>query len=196
MVCWVLLAIGLLLFAPISYPITPALWLHLTTALLLVLLIKHFGASIISTIQLNTVETKWFVLTICIAVLYWLVDYWAMKFVFNINHSATITAWNQANSGYLTWSVFISSVLMAPVFEELFFRGLLFCAILRRFNEVSAALISALLFALIHWSWPEFISLFLAGLIYAGLAYKSKSVITPIIAHMVHNLMTYVYYVI
>ncbi len=192
---WVLSAIALLLYLPVSSVLTPALWLHLSATLLLLLLSYRLSGQRKYNLLINPVKLKWLLLSTAVGVAYWLIDHWLIDvWLNNSNNSASIESWQQANARYHWVSVFISSVIMAPVFEELFFRGLIFRALALRFNVVLAALTSAGLFALIHWSWPECISLLLVGLIYAALTHKSNSVLTPIVAHMTHNLITYLYY--
>jgi membrane protease YdiL (CAAX protease family) len=192
---WIFLAVVILPFVQKSSSITPALFLHLSSILLIMFLIIRLGGQISKTLLLNKIKIVWCLVAIVIGLIYWLFDHWLMDGLFKSNSQESIKAWQLANANYHHLSVLISSVIMAPIFEELFFRGLIFNAFLKRFNVIFAAFVAASLFALIHWSWPEFISLFLVGLIYAGLAYKSNSVITPLIAHMIHNLMTYFYFI-
>ncbi len=192
---WTLAFIVLLPYFIGSSTISPALWIHLSATLVMLLLIIRLGGNMTDTLLLYAIKFYWFMLAVLVGVIYWYIDHWLVDQIFNTNNSESIQSWQQANSNYHFFSVFISSVIMAPVFEELFFRGLIFRSLLKQFNCIFATIVSALLFALIHWSWPEFFSLFLVGLIYAVLAYKSNSVMTPLIAHLVHNLMTYFYYI-
>ena len=193
-VLWVVLVAALLLFVPIKTVISPTLLLHLSAVLMLLLMIKRLGGGITETLCLYAINFKWLLTAVLVAVGFWLIDHWLMVDLFKINVLEDIANWQQANASFHYLSVFIGTVLLAPVFEELFFRGLIFRSLMQRYHVISAALVSATLFALLHWSWPEFISLFVVALIYALLAQRSKSTLTPIIAHLVHNLMTYIYY--
>ncbi len=78
----------------------------------------------------------------------------------------------------------IMAILFAPFSEELFFRGLL----VRRFGILPAAV----LFSILHISYGsvgEIIGAFTIGLI-LGLIYKqSKSIVPPIVIHMIYNLL-------
>ncbi len=186
---------GMILYFPNQSRITPALWLHGTSLLLVFLLIKRFGFKLRKTFLLEPPVSIWFLAAIIIGIVYWFVDHWLMDDIFGLNSEAAITSWHNANSRYYPLTVFISSVLVAPLFEEIFFRGLVFKQLSNQLNVLFAALFSALFFAAIHWSWPEFISLFVAALLYAYLLHRSQNLYIPLLAHIVHNLMTYMYFI-
>lgn len=192
---WVLLFIVIMVAFPSNSHSTPTFWLFITSILVLLFSIKRFGGNIKKTLGFNRIHIFWGLFAIGLGVGYWFVDFWFIHQLFNLDPSEAIQSWRQANVTYLPITVLISSVIMAPLFEELFFRGLMFRTMAGRMHWLLAASISAVLFALIHWSWPEFISLFAVGLIYALSTHKSGSVIPAIIAHMVHNLITFGYYV-
>ena len=89
------------------------------------------------------------------------------------------------------------TILLAPVTEEVLFRGLLFSG-LRRKNRLGAYLVSCLSFAFIHvagylgtYSTAQFflaLAQYLpAGLILAWSYEKSQSIAAPIFVHMVIN---------
>ena len=66
----------------------------------------------------------------------------------------------------LTFLMLLYSVLLAPLFEELLFRGLLFNQ-LRRYGRCFAILITALLFGLMHTNVLQLIAAVLLGLLLA-----------------------------
>lgn len=82
-------------------------------------------------------------------------------------------------------------VLIAPVGEELLFRGLLF----KRINDtklgvIGAILIPAVIFAFIHVQYeiPLITFILLDGVFYGLVRYKTGSVILPILLHCFGNL--------
>lgn len=92
--------------------------------------------------------------------------------------------------------VLIFSFTVTPIAEEIFFRGFLLPRI--------GILLSTLLFALAHFSYgsiAEFVGAFTAGLVFALMRRRSKSVIPSIVAHAAFNLINmllvfaYIYYV-
>jgi membrane protease YdiL (CAAX protease family) len=81
-------------------------------------------------------------------------------------------------------------ILLAPVFEELAFRGLLFGVLRRRFTWMPAALISAGIFALAHgYGLIGFMSVFWSGLIWAWIYERTGSLLPGMIAHATNNLL-------
>lgn len=69
-----------------------------------------------------------------------------------------------------TWALLIFSVvIMAPLVEELFFRGLLLRALQQRVGNVAAIVVSAVLFGLVHRQLLPLPGLILFGLVAAGL---------------------------
>ena len=81
-------------------------------------------------------------------------------------------------------------VVIAPVFEELAFRGLLFGVLRRRFQWMPAAAISAGIFALAHgYGLIGFISVFWSGLLWAWIYERTGSLLPGMIAHAVNNLL-------
>jgi len=90
---------------------------------------------------------------------------------------------------------FVAAVLLAPLAEELLFRGLLYRALRRRQSVAVAALVSSLTFAFIHSeivvSQPlALINLTLLGVLWAVLYERTGSLIVPMIAHGVFNLLS------
>jgi membrane protease YdiL (CAAX protease family) len=86
--------------------------------------------------------------------------------------------------------VVTGAVLMAPVVEEVFFRGFLFGGLWTRWGWLPAALVSSLLFSLAHLS-PYVVPPFAAiGFLFAW-SYRKTGAITPsIIAHLMINVVS------
>ena len=81
---------------------------------------------------------------------------------------------------------FIACVL-APVVEELMFRGFLLNALLRYMPIALAAVVSALLFGAAHASWSAFAPLAGAGLVLAAIYYRTGALTASMIAHAGFN---------
>ncbi len=82
----------------------------------------------------------------------------------------------------------ITVVVLAPLWEELFFRGLIFRFLLHRMNFWLAAALSGLLFSLIHMQINGFVGFWVLGIVFA-LAYRITGTIwIPVIIHAIHNL--------
>jgi membrane protease YdiL (CAAX protease family) len=82
---------------------------------------------------------------------------------------------------------FFTMVIVAPVVEEIGFRGLLFGALAPRLGVLGSAVVTALLFGAMHGDWVLFPVL--AGLGFVGaLAYAStRNLFVPIALHALNN---------
>ncbi|MBM7553261.1 CPBP family intramembrane glutamic endopeptidase [Thalassobacillus pellis] len=78
-------------------------------------------------------------------------------------------------------------VLFAPILEEIIFRKIIFGSIYKRTNFIIAVIVSALAFAASHFDFTHMIVYMAMGIVFAYLYVKTKSIITPIIAHMAMN---------
>lgn len=80
--------------------------------------------------------------------------------------------------------------LVAPILEEIIFRKIIFGAFYKRMNFFLAAILSALVFGIIHFDPTHILIYASMGLVFAFLYVKTKSILTPIIVHMGMNSMT------
>ncbi len=97
----------------------------------------------------------------------------------------------EAQSG--TWWQFgviaFCSLVLAPVAEELLFRGVLFQAFSKMLGKYGATAGVSLLFALLHWNMLTFLSLFLMGIILQKAAEETGTLRTAIWIHFLNNLI-------
>jgi len=99
--------------------------------------------------------------------------------------------------GASTVLAFIAAVVLAPIAEELLFRGLLFRALLQRYHVNVAAIVSALVFAVVHIdvavSQPlALVGLTLVGVVLAHAYQRTGSLLVPIAGHAAFNGITLV----
>lgn len=81
----------------------------------------------------------------------------------------------------------IIPALAAPILEEIIFRKIIFGRLYNRTNFFIAALLSALIFALIHGE-PQHILIYGSmGFVFAFVYVKTKRIIVPILVHMSLN---------
>lgn len=81
-------------------------------------------------------------------------------------------------------------IVLAPVVEEVTYRGVAMGAMLTRgFNPVLAAIIASAVFTMLHTQYTPLamLAVFVSGLMLAALRLMSGTVIIPIIAHMAAN---------
>ncbi|WP_408071831.1 lysostaphin resistance A-like protein [Butyrivibrio sp. JL13D10] len=77
--------------------------------------------------------------------------------------------------------------LLPPLFEEMFFRGLLFNKYKNVSTLIKAALLSAFFFGILHLNLNQFCYAFLLGVIFAFVNVASGSIVTSMIMHFLIN---------
>ncbi len=119
-----------------------------------------------------------------------------LSFMFNFAYSTFLALLNLRIQADLTpvfaelsspWWLLAGGVVVAPVVEEIFFRGFVFAGLCRRYEWQKAAVISSALFALIHLQLTAVIPIFILGYIFAYLYYQSNSIWPAILMHVATN---------
>jgi CAAX protease family protein len=90
------------------------------------------------------------------------------------------------------WALSILSVTLAPLMEELFFRGFLYPVLARRLGLPIAVFLTALGFALLHVAqlgraWGPVLLIFLVGIVLTLVRAKTNSVAAGVLIHMAYN---------
>ena len=89
---------------------------------------------------------------------------------------------------FLNFMEFIIAVVMAPIVEEFLFRGVILHRFTIKWDVKSAVLFSSLIFGFLH---SDFIGAFTFAIVMCILYIKTASILVPIMAHMVNNLLAY-----
>jgi len=85
----------------------------------------------------------------------------------------------------------IVAVLIAPFVEEIFFRGLIMQSWALRWGVKKGIVFSSILFSIMHLS-PEFLDMFIGGIILSILFIKYQSLLISIIFHAIYNFINQV----
>jgi membrane protease YdiL (CAAX protease family) len=85
------------------------------------------------------------------------------------------------------WGGILRIVIIAPVVEELIFRGVIMSGFSRNYKPFWAILFSAILFALFHLNPWQFPAAFALGLILGWIRIRTSSVLACIAGHAIHN---------
>ena len=85
------------------------------------------------------------------------------------------------------WGGILRIVIIAPIVEELIFRGVIMSGFSRIYHPVFAIFFSALLFALFHLNPWQFPATFALGLILGWIRIRTGSVLACIAGHAIHN---------
>lgn len=87
-----------------------------------------------------------------------------------------------------TLTVVLSNMIIAPIVEEMIFRGLILSRLKRAVPIVWAVLISSLIFGLAHGQIVWMVYAFVLGLVLSIVAIQTESVAAAIVLHMVFNI--------
>ncbi len=89
------------------------------------------------------------------------------------------------------WS-FIVLVIIAPVLEEILFRGTILKHLLKKFPPLTAILISSVAFGLFHMNIWQALGAILMGMYFGYLYWRTGSLLLPILLHFITNLIGYI----
>lgn len=73
--------------------------------------------------------------------------------------------------------------IIAPILEEIIFRKIVFGSFYKRMNFFLAALLSAFVFAVVHWDFEHLLIYIAMGFVFAFLYVRTKRILVPILVH-------------
>lgn len=88
---------------------------------------------------------------------------------------------------YGWWGAFMKVAVVAPIVEELIFRGIILQGFRRNYNSFIAVFMSALLFALFHLNPWQFPATFILGLLLGWMVIRTNSIVLAILGHSINN---------
>jgi uncharacterized protein len=91
------------------------------------------------------------------------------------------------------WGSFWVLVCVAPIVEEMLFRGVILNGFMKRYDHRKAILVSAFLFALMHGNPWQFFTAFCLGVFLGFCFVKTHSLFTCMFAHSINNLLAFIY---
>ena len=112
-------------------------------------------------------------------------------------HNLIITALGVDTQGQAIFDIFssldspvwliLAAVIVAPLVEEIFFRGFLFQGFRKKYGWVSAMLLSSAIFAAAHLDPVSLIPTFVLGIVLSYVYHRSNSVWPGVILHFLVN---------
>jgi membrane protease YdiL (CAAX protease family) len=90
----------------------------------------------------------------------------------------------RVDSAWDGFALTLALVVIAPITEELLFRGVLLRGLVRSYGERVGLLVSAVLFGLLHGRPAEALVAFVAGLVLGALRLRTRSVLPCIALHV------------
>ena len=95
----------------------------------------------------------------------------------------------QANTSLDILIMFLGVVILAPICEEIIFRGIVF----EKFNQIyslkTAIILNGLLFGIYHMNILQGINTFFMGMVLAYVYYYRRNITDAILVHLVNNLL-------
>ncbi len=140
----------------------------------------------------SRVSLKAIVISLLIGFLLWISDYLYQIYFLQNDLSNEAIQWITSNNEQII--TFISMVVFAPIIEEIVLRGILLQSLNRYMNKLLAILVISIIFTLLHDSYEQWPTLFIASTLYCWLTLHFKSIIPAIVAHILNNALTFVLY--
>lgn len=92
------------------------------------------------------------------------------------------------------WQNVLLTVIIAPIVEEVFFRGMVLRGLLNRYSDRISIILSALVFGLVHMNLVQLLPGFVVGLMLGYVYVRTRrSLSTVIIIHLFNNLISYIF---
>ncbi|CEN76161.1 CAAX amino terminal protease family protein [[Clostridium] sordellii] len=96
---------------------------------------------------------------------------------------------NQIQLASNYWSQLILAIVLIPIYEEIFFRRVIFGYLREKYNLIGAVIGQALVFGLDHGNIVQGIYTFILGIALALIYVYSESLVGSIIVHIIFNLL-------
>lgn len=87
--------------------------------------------------------------------------------------------------------LFVEIVIIAPIFEEIIFRGIILNGMLKKYSSKKAIIVSSLIFGLIHGNLPQGLNAFVLGLVIATVYYYTRSLYISMFMHAANNFLVF-----
>lgn len=155
--------------------------------------VKNTSLKIIHAVMgFSRTSSKAIMIALLIGILLWISDYLYQVYFLQNDLSQDAKLWiTRHNEQIIT---FISMVVFAPIIEEIILRGILLQSLNRYMNKLLAIFMVSLIFTLLHDSYEQWPTLFIASTIYCWLTLHYKSILPAIVAHILNNALTFVLY--
>ncbi len=88
---------------------------------------------------------------------------------------------------YGIYGAILKVTIIAPIIEELIFRGIIMHGLMRNYSKFTAVFVSALMFALFHLNPWQFPATFILGLLLGFLMLRTRNILLCILGHAINN---------
>lgn len=91
------------------------------------------------------------------------------------------------DNDYGIWGAVVKVAIIAPIVEEMIFRGIIMHGLMRNYSPFTAVSVSALMFALFHLNPWQFPATFILGILLGILMLRTRNIILCILGHAINN---------
>ena len=88
--------------------------------------------------------------------------------------------------------VVMTSVIAAPLLEEILFRGIIQDGAMRKFGPAGGIVIASAIFGVVHFIPPQVVNAFFLGLVLGLVYYKTRSLVSVVLIHAFNNAIAYI----
>lgn len=93
--------------------------------------------------------------------------------------------------GWGLWVSFAFTVLVVPIIEELYFRGIILPALAKKYGWIIGIAGSSAIFAVLHGQYNVMIYTFILGCVLSVMYIRLKSIVPGIIVHVINNAVAF-----
>lgn len=115
--------------------------------------------------------------------------YWLVTLVMGLLPASWLDDYADASAGLTEAGLlpFLATAIVAPVVEEVIFRGLIYTRLQRALSSGAAMIVSAAIFGACHGDFIWFCYAFFLGLVFALLVRSTRSILPALLMHVVFN---------
>jgi uncharacterized protein len=128
-----------------------------------------------------------FILSLSMVIVFNLIDLLIIRIIPKTELIEKLIEESKPNSIYSK----IHILFLAPVMEEMLFRGLILTNLFKRYNPTKSILICSVFFSFFHLNPYALISTFLGGILIGYIYYKFDNIFHPVFFHFIYNLAAY-----
>lgn len=158
----------------------------------MMIVIKLFKQNIEERLKLVKVNVKTVFTAIVVALVFNII-FQSVQFLFPVSMRAELFSEMDSELGDVVSVIgFIATVIVAPIAEEILFRGLILGELTKCFNVHIAIILQAVLFGVMHGNIIWATIAFLSAVLYGYFVEKYKSIFTSVLGHMSVNLLSFI----
>lgn len=179
-------------------------WISFVVSTILMILLLLFYSKKVDSKNIFYLNSKQMIfllksilLLLCLYVIYFPVFYILIDPTHLAVDNIFFLSWNSSNNllndNQQILFFYFKAICLAPILEEVLFRGLLQKYLYKTKLPFIAILISTLLFSLSHYDVNKIFITFVPGLLFGFVYYKSGSLIIPILCHSAWNILCHIF---